>query len=160
MINHMNSNIKKTTLQQHQQLIYMWNECLEQIPHLFSQTQLNQIQALYIQHGYYKLLKLFHIEIGSEIVGAIGLANDKVEMILVSPRFMRQGVCNQLINHAVELGACYVDVSEHHQVLLKIFTKCGFKMMARSESDAEGYPNPILHLIKPYFTETRFVDPA
>ncbi|NHB56616.1 GNAT family N-acetyltransferase [Acinetobacter sp. 194] len=153
----MKNTIKRTTTQQHQDLINTWNLCLKEIPHLFTQTQLNQIQALYVQHGYYELLQLFHVEINNEIAGAFGIANNKVEMILISPRYMRQGICSQLVKHVVDLGVYYVDVSEHHQILFQIFVQHGFEIMARSEVDAEGCSNPILHLMKPHLA-TRFSD--
>lgn len=140
------TNIKPTTRSQHQQLLMMWDKTIDAIARYFTETQLNQLETLYIQHRYFEHLNLFHIEIGSSIAGFIGLMHDKIEILMVSPEYMRQGVATQLIHHAIEMGSTYVDVNENNTLAYHFYLQQGFEPFARSEFDSEGYPNPILHL--------------
>lgn len=142
----MNVVIKMTMQQQHQQLLNLWDESVDTMFSHFTETQLNQIEALYVKHRYFEHLCLFHIEVGSKIAGFIGFTHNKIEMVMVSPRFKRQGIASQLIQYALDHGAVYADISENNTIAYKFYCKHGFEQIARSEYDSEGYPSPILHL--------------
>jgi putative acetyltransferase len=147
----MNTNtakIKNTSFEEHQKLLHIWEECVATVSDIFTVHQLDQIRTLYFQHHYFEHLQLYHIEIDSVIAGSVGLANDKIELLFVTPQFRHQGVASKLLQHALDMGAHYTDVYENNQYGLEFYLKRGFEKIARSEVDSEGNPYPILHLKK------------
>lgn len=145
-MNTKNTTIKNTTQNQHSQLISLWDECVAAVPHYFNLSQLAQIKVLFVQHRYFEHLQLFHLEVNSVIAGFIGIAYDKIEILFVSPKFMRQGAASILLKHALNLGVKQADVNEDSDHALNFYLKHGFQPTARSEFDLEGNPYPILHL--------------
>lgn len=81
------------------------------------------------------------------IVGFLGVADDKIEMLFVHSRARGQGVGSALLKHAIEdLGANLVDVNEQNPQAVGFYRHQGFKQISRSALDAMGKPFPILHL--------------
>lgn len=82
-----------------------------------------------------------------QVVGFLGGAEDKVEMLFVDPAAHGQGIGRALLQHAIEqLGACLVDVNEQNPKALGFYLNQGFVVESRSPLDGGGRPYPILHL--------------
>lgn len=77
----------------------------------------------------------------------IGLGEDMVEMLFVSPEEMGKGYGSALLRFAIEeMGISKVDVNEQNYRALDFYLRKGFSVIGRSETDGEGKPYPILHL--------------
>ena len=77
----------------------------------------------------------------------IGLGEDMVEMLFVSPEEMGKGYGSALLGFAIEeKGIGKVDVNEQNHCALDFYRKKGFSVIGRSETDGEGKSYPILHL--------------
>ncbi len=84
-----------------------------------------------------------------EIVGFIGVENEKVEMLFVAAETRGQGIGRKLFQYAIDmLNVNYVDVNEQNEQGLGFYQRMGFHVFGRSELDDQGNAFPILHLKK------------
>ncbi|MBC3766040.1 GNAT family N-acetyltransferase [Neptunicella marina] len=82
-----------------------------------------------------------------EIVGFLGVADNKIEMLFVLDEMRAQGVGSALLRYALEhMQATKVDVNEQNPQAVGFYLHMGFKQVARSALDGMGKPFPILHL--------------
>lgn len=85
---------------------------------------------------------------GDTAMGFVGVEKDKVEMLFVDAAVRGRGVGKKLLQYAVnELGARYVNVNEQNEMGVGFYDHMGFHTESRSETDEQGRPFPILHLI-------------
>lgn len=93
------------------------------------------------------LLCLNGEEDGSRPLGFLGVAERKVEMLFVDPAARGRGVGSLLMRQAAEqTGADEVDVNEQNPQAVGFYEHLGYRVFARSETDDQGRPFPILHL--------------
>lgn len=70
-------------------------------------------------------------------------------MLFVHADTRGRGVGRALLDHAVrELGVRTVDVNEQNEQAVGFYAHSGFTVTARSETDGEGRPYPLLHLAR------------
>jgi len=82
-----------------------------------------------------------------QLVGFLGAAESKVEMLFLHPSVRGRGGGRQLLEHAVDtFGAVLVDVNEENPQAVGFYLHNGFQVVGRSELDSTGKPHPILHL--------------
>ena len=82
-----------------------------------------------------------------ELCAFIGLGEETVEMLFVSPSEMGRGYGSLLLEFAVmEKGARKVDVNEQNPRALGFYRRRGFTVTGRDSVDSEGKPYPVLHL--------------
>lgn len=80
-------------------------------------------------------------------VAFIGIQDEKIEMLFVSPRHLRNGIGKQLVDIAVKNHqAIFVDVNEQNHEARAFYEKLGFVEFGRMEMDAQGNPFPIIEL--------------
>ncbi|ATO18804.1 GNAT family N-acetyltransferase [Acinetobacter sp. LoGeW2-3] len=138
--------IVSTSVDQHPALLELWEHSVRATHHFLNDAQILKIRQQIIQHGYFDQVQLFHVEHQQQILGFMGIAGSKLEMLFISPSAFRQGIGSQLLQHALELGVAEVDVNEQNPDAVTFYLKHGFEMISRSETDSEGNPYPILHL--------------
>lgn len=81
------------------------------------------------------------------VLGFIGVANKKVEMLFLDPNYFGQGLGFRLLNFAVkELQADKVDVNEQNPRAVKFYQKFGFETFERTEKDDQGRNYPLLRM--------------
>lgn len=135
-----------TSADRHPQLLELWEQSVRATHHFLNDEQILKIRQQIIQHSYFDQVQLFHVEHQQQILGFMGIAGSKLEMLFISPSAFRQGIGSQLLQYALQLGVTEVDVNEQHPDATAFYLKHGFEMISRSETDAEGNPYPILHL--------------
>ena len=82
-----------------------------------------------------------------ELVGFVGVADGKVEMLFLDPAFRGRGGGRTLLEHArTVFGATAVDVNEQNKQAVGFYLHQGYEVVGRSELDSTGKPYPILHL--------------
>ncbi|BBV07949.1 hypothetical protein BML2537_14430 [Providencia stuartii] len=87
------------------------------------------------------------IDENNQISGFIGVDQHKLEMLFISAAHRGKGIGKQLLNFAIkELGINEVDVNEQNPQAVGFYQHMGFTQFARSETDGEGNPFPILHM--------------
>ena len=84
-----------------------------------------------------------------EPIGFAGIADDKLEMLFLSPDYFQQGIGYKMISTAIQdCQIKYVDVNEQNPKALKFYLRQGFTIFKRSPLDSDNRPFPILHLKK------------
>lgn len=85
------------------------------------------------------------------ILGFVGVASGKIEMLFISPQARGQGIGKQLLHYAiVHAGATELDVNEQNPQATGFYQHLGFEIMGRSPVDGMGKPFPLLHMrLKP-----------
>lgn len=84
-----------------------------------------------------------------EPIGFAGIADDKLEMLFLSPDYFQQGIGYKMISSAIQDHQIkYVDVNEQNPKALKFYLRQGFTIFKRSPVDSDNRPFPILHLKK------------
>lgn len=82
-------------------------------------------------------------------IGFAGIADDKLEMLFLSPDYFQQGIGYKMISSAIQdYKIKYVDVNEQNPKALKFYLRQGFTIFKRSPVDSDNRPFPILHLKK------------
>ena len=138
--------IISTSADRHPQLLELWEQSVRATHHFLNDTQILKIRQQIIDHNYFTHVQLFHVEHQQKILGFMGIAGTKLEMLFISPLAFRQGIGSQLLQHALALGVTEVDVNEQNPDATAFYLKHGFEIIRRSETDSEGNPYPILHL--------------
>lgn len=138
--------IVPTSANRHPQLLKLWEQSVRASHHFLNDEQILKIRQQIIQHSYFDQVQLFHVEHQQQILGFMGIAGSKLEMLFISPSAFRQGIGSQLLQHALTLGVTEVDVNEQNPDATAFYLKHGFEIISRSETDSEGNPYPILHL--------------
>ena len=81
------------------------------------------------------------------LLGFMGVAGRKIEMLFLHPAARRQGLGKRLIEHAREhYDIREVDVNEQNEQARAFYEHMGFVVVSRSETDDTGDPFPILHM--------------
>lgn len=81
------------------------------------------------------------------IVGFLGVAGGRIEMLFVDPAWHGRGIGRRLAEHALaRFGAAEVDVNEQNERAVGFYLRVGFEVHGRSERDGMGKPFPLLHL--------------
>jgi putative acetyltransferase len=82
-----------------------------------------------------------------ELIGFIGVAEGKIEMLFLHPSYIGQGNGKALIEFAIDkLGATSVDVNEGNRYAVGFYQSFGFEVYDRMEKDSEGKEYPILKM--------------
>lgn len=78
-----------------------------------------------------------------------GIADDKLEMLFLSPDYFQQGIGYKMISTAIQdYQIKYVDVNKQNPKALKFYLRQGFTIFKHSPVDSDNRPFPILHLKK------------
>lgn len=101
-----------------------------------------------VKKGVKKIEKLVLVKDKSnKIIGFMGIENNKIEMLFISPEYFGIGIGKKLVNYGItQYNIKYVDVNEQNSKALNFYKHIGFNIFNRSELDNQGNPFPILHL--------------
>lgn len=81
------------------------------------------------------------------IIGFLGVAEEKIEMLFIHPSAMGKGIGTTLVDYAIQqMQVTKVDVNEQNQQAFGFYEHVGFKTISRSALDSLGKPYPILHM--------------
>ncbi len=85
-----------------------------------------------------------------EIVGFIGILDDRIEMLFIDPVYRGKSLGKFLTLYAIEeAGAIKVDANEQNAQAIGFYEHLGFEIIGRSPLDGQGKPFPLLHLKMP-----------
>ncbi|MCR6720961.1 MAG: GNAT family N-acetyltransferase [Chitinophagaceae bacterium] len=81
------------------------------------------------------------------VLGFVGVANQKIEMLFLDPASMGKGLGKKLLHFAIEaLKADKLDVNEQNNKALSFYLKNGFQIIERTEKDDQGRDYPLLRM--------------
>lgn len=116
--------------------------------HLFLQEEDIDYFRPLILHQYQKAVELACARnTENRILGFIGIADGKIEMLFLLPECRGKGIGKMLVQYAVETRHVkQVDVNEQNTQAVQFYEHVGFRVFGRSELDGLGKPYPILHM--------------
>lgn len=126
-------------------LINVWERAVRTTHHFLTEQDIQKL----IPHVRRALNKvdLFVVNDDKCPVAFMGISNDKMEMLFVSPDYFRQKIGQRLLQLAIdEYRIHYVDVNEQNPNALTFYQKMGFQVFERTETDELGNPFPILKM--------------
>lgn len=128
-------------------LIKVWEASVRATHHFLPDKEIHELKPLILNNYFDMVLLKCSKNKENEIMGFIGVAEHKIEMLFVSPHAQGQGIGSALCQYAMEhMQATKVDVNEQNPRAREFYEKMGFKVIRRSELDGQGKPYPILHM--------------
>lgn len=101
-----------------------------------------------ILNEYLYAVKLYvYKDESGDILGFIGIDENRVEMLFIEPKYFKKGIGRELMEFAIKThNIDEVDVNEQNQNGVDFYKHIGFEVISRSKTDSLGKPFPILHL--------------
>jgi putative acetyltransferase len=128
-------------------LVEVWEKSVRATHHFLDEKDIEHFKPL-ILNEYLHLVDLRCVRnAAGEIIGFIGVHENKVEMLFIEPEARGKGIGKQLLEYAKdELGTTKVDVNEDNHQAIGFYERMGFATVSRSELDSSGKPYPILSM--------------
>lgn len=143
---------KLTSSQEYDELIRIWEASVRSTHHFLAEEDIQYYKPL-IRNEYFQTVELYVIRVPHtpEIAAFMGLSDDQVEMLFVSPTHQGKGYGKILIEYAIrEKGLRKVDVNEQNKQALCFYLGRGFEIISWDATDSKGKTFPILHMqLKP-----------
>ncbi|WP_218962228.1 GNAT family N-acetyltransferase [Sphingobacterium sp. 1.A.4] len=128
------------------QVLEVWEKSVLATHDFLTPTDFEEIKELVYTINF-KDIQVFCLVDGRVVLGFIGVADKKVEMLFLAPEYFGQGHGQKLLNFAVnELKADKVDVNEQNTKALKFYQNFGFEIFERTDQDDQGRNYPLLRL--------------
>lgn len=129
-----------------QQVLTIWEKSVLATHDFLTSTDFEEIKEL-VSNINFNDFQVFCLIKENLILGFIGVANKKVEMLFLDPKYFGQGLGQKLLNFAVkELNADKLDVNEQNEKALKFYQKFGFETFERTNKDDQGRNYPLLRM--------------
>lgn len=128
-------------------LIEIWEASVRATHEFLAEADIVRLKPLILENYFDAVdLRCAKDEEG-HIIGFIGVANDKIEMLFIAPEYRGRGIGEALTEYAIKYqGAITVDVNEQNIQAVGFYEHIGFKVISRSETDGQGMPYPLLHM--------------
>lgn len=129
-----------------QQVLAIWEQSVLATHDFLTRSDFQEIKQL-VESVNFNDLQVFCLTNEHLVLGFIGVADKKIEMLFVDPQYFGQGLGQKLLNFAVsELAADKLDVNEQNIKALKFYQKFGFEIFERTEKDDQGRNYPLLRM--------------
>lgn len=138
--------IEKPTEADYQEIVDVWEASVRATHDFLPESDILYFKPL-ILNDYLKLVDLSCVRIDGRIAGFSGIAEGKIEMLFIAPKWRGEGIGRFLTEHAIsKQAAIMVDVNEQNPQAVGFYKRLGFKVYERSPLDGLGKPYPILHM--------------
>ena len=130
-----------------EQLLNIW-EASVRVTHLFlSDAEVNQIKS-YVPQALKGVKHLIVMETeNGETLGFMGIENQRLEMLFLSPAERGKGLGRQLLQYGMKnYGLQELTVNEQNPQAVGFYEHLGFETYKRTECDEEGNPYPLLYM--------------
>ena len=131
-----------------EQLILVWENSVRATHHFLAAADIDYYKTIVsgIDFNSFPVFCLIETETDS-VLGFMGIADYKIEMLFLAPESIGKGLGKTLINFAInELHVDKVDVNEQNQNAVNFYSKFGFVRYDRTDRDDEGKDYPILKM--------------
>jgi putative acetyltransferase len=139
--------IEKATEKDFLEIIEVW-EASVRATHLFLEEAYIGFMKPLILKEYLKMVDLYCTRNDTQqIIGFLGVADDKMEMLFIHPEYFGKGIGRQFTEYAINsLNISKVDVNEQNTQAVGFYQKMGFQTVGRTKVDGLGKPYPILEM--------------
>ncbi|MDE6451689.1 MAG: GNAT family N-acetyltransferase [Odoribacter sp.] len=127
-------------------LTVLWEASVRATHHFLQEADIQNLKP-YVMEGLANIRHLYVVSDTDAPVAFIGIQDEKIEMLFVSPRHLRKGIGRQLVDTAIKNHqAIFVDVNEQNPEARAFYEKLGFVEFGRTDADSQGNPFPIIEL--------------
>ena len=127
-------------------LVALWRRAVDATHGFLAASDRDEIQNL-LATEYLPAVVLTVAELDGRPVGFAGVADDNLQMLFVDPLHHRMGIGSTLLDQVITAqGVRRVDFNEQNVSAAAFYTRRGFLVTGRSETDEAGRPYPLLHL--------------
>lgn len=127
-------------------LTELWEASVRATHHFLQETDIENLKP-YVTEGLANIYHLYVVFDADAPTAFIGIQDEKIEMLFVSPLYLRKGIGKQLVEMAVKNHqAVFVDVNEQNPGAKAFYGKLGFVEFDRMETDSQGNLFPIIAL--------------
>ncbi|WP_280265895.1 acetyltransferase [Nocardia wallacei] len=128
-------------------LVEVWRSAVAATHHFLSREYFDHIES-HLASDYLPLVEITVAVVDDRIVGFSGISAGQLEMLFIDDDFRGCGIGSVLLRAALErFPSLTVDVNEENPQALGFYQRHGFVVTGRSETDSEGRPHPLLHLV-------------
>lgn len=129
-----------------EQLLTVWEKSVLATHHFLSPEDFISIKAM-VREIDFSRFEVHCLMDSSRVIGFLGVAEKKVEMLFLDPNYFGQGLGKKLMNFAIaQLKAHKVDVNEQNVGAVAFYENLGFATYERSDKDDQGNDYPILRM--------------
>lgn len=129
-----------------EEVLAIWERSVLATHHFLSPTDFEEIKEL-VANLNFNDFQVFCSVYENTVMGFIGVADKKVEMLFLDPKYFGHGIGKKLLTFAIdELNADKVDVNEQNTKALKFYQKFGFEIVERTDKDDQGRKYPLLRM--------------
>ncbi|WP_152347545.1 acetyltransferase [Brevibacterium sp. CFH 10365] len=127
-------------------LVAIWRSAVDATHDFLAEPDRDEIES-HLESDYFPAVSLTVAELNGRPVGFSGVLDGNLEMLFIDAKQRGTGIGTRLLSHAVEdHGVRNVDVNEQNRQAVEFYTRRGFHVVRRSETDDAGRPYPLLHL--------------
>jgi putative acetyltransferase len=139
--------ISTVSKEEHDQIVEVWELSVRATHDFLLEDDFDYYKRM-IKNKYLDNVQLYAVRNRvDKILGFMGVADDKIEMLFVHPKEMRKGIGKSLLGYAVnKLNIKKVDVNEQNKNAIKFYNKYGFITHEKTTKDSEGKNYPILKM--------------
>lgn len=120
-----------------EQLLDVWEKSILATHDLLSATDFQEIKEIDATINF-NAFDVYCLLDTNNVIGFLGTANRKVEMLFLSPEQFGKGHGKKLLNFAVQdLNVDKVDVNEQNTNAVEFYSKFGFKTHERRDNDEQ-----------------------
>jgi putative acetyltransferase len=129
-----------------QQILTVWERSVLATHDFLTQADFTEIKEL-VQTINFDQFQVYCLAEDDSVIGFIGVADRKIEMLFLDPTYFGQGLGKILMDFALrELAADKVDVNEQNIKAVTFYKKAGFEILERTEKDDQGRDYPLLRM--------------
>lgn len=127
-------------------LTALWEASVRATHHFLREADIENLKP-YVTEGLASIRHLYVAVDADAPIAFIGIQDEKIEMLFVSPQYLRKGIGKRLVDMVVRNhGAVFVDVNEQNPEARAFYEKLGFVEFGRTEMDEQGNPFPIIEM--------------
>lgn len=133
-----------------EELLKIWETAVRSSHHFLTEADIDFFRPR-VRDLYFPAVDLYVIRDSQDkgIAAFMGLSDDMVEMLFVSPAEKGKGFGTALLHYAWQQKHIHkVDVNEDNDEAYRFYLRRGYRVIGRDETDADGKPFPIIHLEK------------
>ncbi|HEY8959075.1 GNAT family N-acetyltransferase [Chitinophaga sp.] len=143
----MEHKIAMVTPADYPELVSVWEASVKATHDFLTQEDIDFFRPLILNEYLHAVELACTKDAAGNILGFIGTAANKVEMLFIHPDTRGKGIGKFLLEYAIrEKGITAVDVNEQNAQAVGFYLHSGFKVVSRSATDAMGKPFPILSM--------------
>lgn len=128
-------------------LLSLWEASVKATHHFLEDGAIDDLRP-HILEQYFPVLSLYqYVDHDATTHGFIGIHDNRIEMLFVSPQSRGMGIGKQLLLFAIQqCNTTLLDVNEQNTQAVLFYQHMGFIQTGRSDTDAQGRPYPLLHM--------------